>query len=378
MEPETKKTKTDSKKIVLLGGDFCGPEVIAEAVKVLKSVAEASGTEFVFEDRLIGGAAIEKEGEPITDATLDICRKADSIMLGAVGGAANTVWTTPDGRTDVRPEQGLLKLRKDLNLYANLRPCQLLSPKLADLSPIRNVEGTDFIIVRELVGGIYFGERKEDDGSGVASDTDTYSVPEVERIARMAAFLALQHNPPLPVWSLDKANVLASSRLWRKTVTRVLKDEFPQLELNHQLIDSAAMILIKQPSKMNGIIITTNMFGDIISDEASVIPGSLGLLPSASLASLPDTNEAFGLYEPCHGSAPDLGKQKVNPIATILSAAMMLKFSLNMKPAGDAVEAAVKESVEAGITTADIGGSSSTSEVGDFVANKVKELLKKE
>ncbi|QNP96355.1 beta-isopropylmalate dehydrogenase [Yarrowia lipolytica] len=378
MEPETKKTKTDSKKIVLLGGDFCGPEVIAEAVKVLKSVAEASGTEFVFEDRLIGGAAIEKEGEPITDATLDICRKADSIMLGAVGGAANTVWTTPDGRTDVRPEQGLLKLRKDLNLYANLRPCQLLSPKLADLSPIRNVEGTDFIIVRELVGGIYFGERKEDDGSGVASDTETYSVPEVERIARMAAFLALQHNPPLPVWSLDKANVLASSRLWRKTVTRVLKDEFPQLELNHQLIDSAAMILIKQPSKMNGIIITTNMFGDIISDEASVIPGSLGLLPSASLASLPDTNEAFGLYEPCHGSAPDLGKQKVNPIATILSAAMMLKFSLNMKPAGDAVEAAVKESVEAGITTADIGGSSSTSEVGDFVANKVKELLKKE
>nr|P18120.2 RecName: Full=3-isopropylmalate dehydrogenase; Short=3-IPM-DH; Short=IMDH; AltName: Full=Beta-IPM dehydrogenase [Yarrowia lipolytica CLIB122]AAA35244.1 beta-isopropylmalate dehydrogenase (EC 1.1.1.85) [Yarrowia lipolytica]AAF70314.1 Leu2 [Yarrowia lipolytica]APB62232.1 LEU2 [Cloning vector pYL15] len=370
MEPETKKTKTDSKKIVLLGGDFCGPEVIAEAVKVLKSVAEASGTEFVFEDRLIGGAAIEKEGEPITDATLDICRKADSIMLGAVGGAANTVWTTPDGRTDVRPEQGLLKLRKDLNLYANLRPCQLLSPKLADLSPIRNVEGTDFIIVRELVGGIYFGERKEDDGSGVASDTETYSVPEVERIARMAAFLALQHNPPLPVWSLDKANVLASSRLWRKTVTRVLKDEFPQLELNHQLIDSAAMILIKQPSKMNGIIITTNMFGDIISDEASVIPGSLGLLPSASLASLPDTNEAFGLYEPCHGSAPDLGKQKVNPIATILSAAMMLKFSLNMKPAGDAVEAAVKESVEAGITTADIGGSSSTSEVGDLLPTR--------
>ncbi|KAG5361000.1 3-isopropylmalate dehydrogenase [Yarrowia sp. B02] len=377
-EPETKKAKTDSKKIVLLGGDFCGPEVIAEAVKVLKAVAEASGKEFVFEDRLIGGAAIEKEGEPITDETLDICRKADSIMLGAVGGAANTVWTTPDGRTDVRPEQGLLKLRKDLNLYANLRPCQLLSPKLAELSPIRNVEGTDFIIVRELVGGIYFGERKEDDGSGVASDTETYSVPEVERIARMAAFLALQHNPPLPVWSLDKANVLASSRLWRKTVSRVLKDEFPQLELNHQLIDSAAMILIKQPSKMNGIIITTNMFGDIISDEASVIPGSLGLLPSASLASLPDTNEAFGLYEPCHGSAPDLGKQKVNPIATILSAAMMLKFSLNMKPAGDAVEAAVKESVEAGVTTADIGGSSSTGEVGDFIATKVKELLKKE
>lgn len=378
MEPDTKKTKTESKKIVLLGGDFCGPEVIAEAVKVLNSVAEATGTKFEFEDRLIGGAAIEKEGEPITDETLEICRKADSIMLGAVGGAANTVWTTPDGRTDVRPEQGLLKLRKDLNLYANLRPCQLLSPKLAELSPIRNVEGTDFIIVRELVGGIYFGERKEDDGSGVASDTETYSVPEVERIARMAAFLALQHNPPLPVWSLDKANVLASSRLWRKTVTRVLKEEFPQLELNHQLIDSAAMILIKQPSKMNGIIITTNMFGDIISDEASVIPGSLGLLPSASLASLPDTNEAFGLYEPCHGSAPDLGKQKVNPIATILSAAMMLKFSLNMKPAGDAVEAAVKESVEAGITTADIGGSSSTSEVGDFIANKIKELIQKE
>ncbi|GME78886.1 unnamed protein product [Ambrosiozyma monospora] len=256
-------------------------------------------------------------------------------------------------------------------------PCQFVSDKLLGLSPLKPeiVKGTDFVVVRELVGGIYFGERTEDNGSGFASDTEAYSVPEVQRITRMAAFMALQSNPPLPIWSLDKANVLASSRLWRKTVEETIKNEFPQLTVQHQLIDSAAMILVKSPTKLNGIVITSNMFGDIISDEASVIPGSLGLLPSASLASLPDTNEAFGLYEPCHGSAPDLPKGKVNPIATILSAAMMLKLSLNLLEEGKAIEKAVANAIESGVTTADLGGSSSTTEVGDAIAAEVKKLL---
>ena len=192
----------------------------------------------------------------------------------------------------------------------------------------------------------------------------------------MAAFMALQHNPPLPIWSLDKANVLASSRLWRKTVTETIEKEFPQLTVQHQLIDSAAMILIKSPTTLNGIVITSNMFGDIISDEASVIPGSLGLLPSASLASLPDTNKAFGLYEPCHGSAPDLAANKVNPIATILSAAMMLKLSLDLFEEGVALEKAVKEVLDSGVRTGDLRGSNSTKEVGDAVVEAVKRILK--
>ena len=209
----------------------------------------------------------------------------------------------------------------------------------------------------------------------MAWDSEKYSVPEVQRITRMAAFLALQHNPPLPIWSLDKANVLASSRLWRKTVEKTIKEEFPTLTVHHQLIDSAAIILVKNPTQLNCIIITSNMFGDIISDEASVIPGSLGLLPSASLASLPDTNTAFGLYEPCHGSAPDLPKGKVNPIATILSAAMMLKLSLNLVEEGNALEEAVRKVLDSGVRTADLGGNNSTSEVGDAIAKAVKEIL---
>ncbi|CAN6601548.1 3-isopropylmalate dehydrogenase [Trichomonascus vanleenenianus] len=361
---------TQVKKVVLLGGDHVGPAVVAEAVKVLEVVGKARNVEFQFQNHLIGGAAIDATGSPLPDETLEAAKKADAVLLGAVGGPK---W----GTGAVRPEQGLLKIRKELNLYANLRPCNFASESLLDLSPLKPevVKGTDFIVVRELVGGIYFGERKEDDGSGVASDTEQYSVAEVQRITRMAGFLALQSNPPRPVWSLDKANVLASSRLWRKTVTETIEKEFPQLTLNHQLIDSAAMILINRPSSLNGVIITNNMFGDIISDEASVIPGSIGLLPSASLSSLPDTNTAFGLYEPCHGSAPDLGPNKVNPIATILSAAMMLRLSLNLKEEADAVEEAVRHVLDAGIRTGDLRGSSTTTEVGDAVAKKVQELL---
>lgn len=360
-----------SKNVVVLPGDHVGTEVCNEAIKVLNAIAEVRpNVSFNFQNHLIGGAAIDATGVPLPDEALEAAKKADAVLLGAVGGPK---W----GTGSVRPEQGLLKIRKELGLYANLRPCNFASDSLLDLSPLKPeyAKGTDFVVVRELVGGIYFGERKEDEGDGVAWDSEKYSVPEVQRITRMAAFLALQHNPPLPVWSLDKANVLASSRLWRKTVEETINNEFPQLTLQHQLIDSAAMILVKSPTKLNGVIITNNMFGDIISDEASVIPGSLGLLPSASLASLPDTNTAFGLYEPCHGSAPDLPANKVNPVATILSAAMMLKLSLNLVEEGNAVEEAVRRVLDEGVRTGDLGGSNSTTEVGDAIAMVVKEIL---
>lgn len=354
-----------------------GSEVVAEAVKVLKAIESSTpfhDIKFEFKNHLIGGAAIDATGSPLPDEALEAAKASDAVLLGAVGGPK---W----GTGAVRPEQGLLKIRKELSLYANLRPCNFASESLLELSPLKAevVRGTDFTVVRELVGGIYFGERQEQEASAnndEAWDTEKYSVAEVTRITRMAAFMALQHNPPLPVWSLDKANVLASSRLWRKTVDDVMSREFPQLTIQHQLIDSAAMILVQNPTKLNGIVITSNMFGDIISDEASVIPGSLGLLPSASLASLPDTNSAFGLYEPCHGSAPDLPKNKVNPVATILSVAMMLRLSLDCLKEAEALEKAVGVVLDSGVRTADLKGSSSTTEVGDAVATEVSKILK--
>ncbi|KAK9494849.1 Isopropylmalate dehydrogenase-like domain-containing protein [Lipomyces doorenjongii] len=367
-----------TKKIVLLPGDHVGKEVVAEAKKVLTTISELRPhNKIEFEEHLIGGSAIDATGVPLPEKTLEAAKNANAILLGAVGGPK---W---GAGAPVRPEQGLLKIRKELNLYANLRPCNFASESLVKYSPLKEeiAKGTDFIVVRELVGGIYFGDRKEDTGDGVASDTEIYTVPEIERITRMAAYLALQYDPPAPIWSLDKANVLASSRLWRKTTERVIKDEFPQLTLQHQLIDSAAMILVKSPRQLNGIILTSNMFGDIISDEASVIPGSLGLPPSASLASLPDGNEALGLYEPCHGSAPDLPPNRVNPVATILSVAMMLRLSLNMKAEADALEEAVRKVLDAkdiggyDVRTGDLGGTATTSEVGDAIVEVLKNLL---
>ncbi|KAG5418032.1 LEU2 [Candida metapsilosis] len=369
---ETTVTKT----ITVLPGDHVGTEICNEAIKVLKAIEESTPFQkihFDFKHHLIGGAAIDATGSPLPDESLESAKKSDAVLLGAVGGPK---W----GTGSVRPEQGLLKIRKELNLYANIRPCNFASESLLELSPLRPdiVRGTNLTIVRELVGGIYFGERQEqaesEDGE-TAWDTEKYTVAEVTRITRMAAFMALQHNPPLPIWSLDKANVLASSRLWRSTVDKVISTEFPQLKVQHQLIDSAAMILIQNPTKLNGIIITSNMFGDIISDEASVIPGSLGLLPSASLASLPDTNKAFGLYEPCHGSAPDLDENKVNPIATILSASSMLRLSLDCVKEAEALEEAVKQVLDQGIRTGDLKGNNSTTEVGDAVAETVKKIL---
>lgn len=243
-------------------------------------------------------ASIKVHNDPLTDEALAAAKAADAVLLGAIGGPE---WGPS---SPVRPEQGILKLRKELGTYGNLRPCSFASDSLVDSSPLKAevCRGTDFVVVRELTGGIYFGDRKEDDGSGFAMDTEPYSRPEIERIARLAGFLALANNPPSKVWSLDKANVLATSRLWRKVVTEVFTNEFPQLELNHQLIDSAAMLMVKNPRALNGVVITSNLFGDIISDEASVIPGSIGLLPSASLGGIPDgKGKCNGIYEPIHG-----------------------------------------------------------------------------
>lgn len=376
-QPELKKTKVSvTKDITILPGDHVGEEICNEAVKVLQAIEKSTPyreIKFNFKKHLIGGAAIDATGSPLPDETLVAAKNSDAVLLGAVGGPK---W----GTGSVRPEQGLLKIRKELNLYANLRPCNFASDSLLDLSPLKPeiVKGTNFTVVRELVGGIYFGERQEQSESEdkqSAWDTEKYTTDEVARITRMGAFMALQHNPPLPIWSLDKANVLASSRLWRTTVDKVMAEEFPQLNVQHQLIDSAAMIMVKSPTKLNGIIITSNMFGDIISDESSVIPGSLGLLPSASLASLPDTNSAFGLYEPCHGSAPDLPENKVNPIATILSVAMMLRLSLDCLEEAEALEKAVGNVLDSGIRTADLRGDNTTKEVGEAISKEVFKIL---
>ncbi|OJJ45699.1 hypothetical protein ASPZODRAFT_17146 [Penicilliopsis zonata CBS 506.65] len=359
--------------IVVFAGDHCGPEVTAEAVKVLRVIEKSrSDLSFNLQDHLLGGASIDATGVPLTDEALNAAKNADAVFLGAIGGPK---W----GTGAVRPEQGILKLRKEMGTFGNLRPCNFAAPSLVDSSPLKAevCRGVDFNIIRELTGGIYFGDRKEDDGSGFAMDTEPYSRAEIERITRLAAHLALQHNPPLPVWSLDKANVLATSRLWRKVVTEVMAKEFPQVQIGHQLIDSAAMIMVKDPRKLNGIVVTSNLFGDIISDEASVIPGSLGLLPSASLSGIPDgKSRVNGIYEPIHGSAPDIaGQGIVNPVAAILSVGLMMQYSFGLFEIAKAIETAVSNVIEAGVRTGDIGGTANTKEVGDAVAAELEKLL---
>ncbi|KAG6365187.1 hypothetical protein INS49_006795 [Diaporthe citri] len=340
--------------IVVLGGDHCGPEVVAEAVKVLRTVESLSPSagKFNLQGHLFGGASINAHGKPLTEETLDAAKNANAVLLGAIGGPE---WGPS---SPVRPEQGILALRKELGTYGNLRPCSFASDSLVDR---------------------YLFRRPQDDGSGFALDTEPYSKAEIERIARLSAHLALAQNPPAKVWNLDKANVLATSRLWRKIVTELFKNEFPQLQLEHQLIDSAAMLMVKSPRTLNGIVMTSNLFGDIISDEASVIPGSIGLLPSASLGGLPDgKSKCNGIYEPIHGSAPDIsGKGIVNPVGTILSIAMMLRYSLGLPKEADVVEQAVKNAIDSGVVTKDLGGSASTKEVGDAVVAELEKILKK-
>ncbi|CDH60868.1 beta-isopropylmalate dehydrogenase [Lichtheimia corymbifera JMRC:FSU:9682] len=364
--------------IVCLPGDGVGPEVVGEAVKVLQKVAahrsKALNVEFEFKNELIGLAALEKTGEPLPDSALDACKAADAILLGAVGGLPGAkIGSGP------RPEQGLLKLRKSLDLYANLRPVTFASESLTSLSPLKDqvVQGVEFVFVRELVGGIYFGDRKEAGEDGKAYDTLPYSKEEIERVTRLAALLALKQNPVGKIHSIDKANVLATSRLWRKTVTETLEREFPQLEFEHHLVDSAAMAMVQNPKKLNGVVLTENMFGDILSDEASVIVGSLGLLPSASLNGLPDgKSKCVGLYEPIHGSAPDIAGQNIaNPIATILSVAMMLRYSLGFEEEAKAVETAVRQVLDGGVRTRDLGGDQSTTQIGDKVTETLGPIL---
>lgn len=362
-------------KIVVLGGDGVGPEVTNEAVKVLGQIFTQSVVVVEFDHHLIGGAAMDATGTPLPENTLEACKSATAILLGAVGGPK---WDALGAKTGIRPEQGLLALRKNLNLYANIRPCIFPAKSLLNKSPLKQeiVEGVSFIVVRELTGGVYFGDRVE--GGQVATDTMSYSVEEIQRITRIAANISLQSTPPLPITSIDKANVLATSRLWRKVVTETIQKEFPSLEshLSHNLVDSAAMIMVKTPRKLNGIVLTENMFGDILSDEASVIPGSLGLLPSASLSGW--GGKSVGVFEPIHGSAPDIaGKGVCNPVGAILSAAMLLRYSMDMDKEAKMIEDAVEQVIdEQGIITPDLGGSASTSQVGDAIVAAIKMMSK--
>jgi 3-isopropylmalate dehydrogenase len=325
-------------RIVTLPGDGIGPEILPSALRVLDAVGE-----FTYEQHLFGGASIDAHGTALTDEVLDACRGADAVLLAAVGGPK---W---DGGP-ARPEQGLLGLRKGMGLYANLRPIRPI-PALYDASPLKDVAGTDFLVVRELTGGIYFGEKQE--GTEIASDLCTYSREEVERIARVAFGAARSR-----VTSVDKANVLATSRLWRTVVSELHAREFPNVELEHLLVDNAAMQIVTAPRHFE-VIVTENMFGDILSDEAGMITGSIGMLPSASLGE----PGSPGMFEPVHGSAPDIaGRGIANPLAMILSAAMMLRHGLDMPDEAARVERAVDAALEDGLRTRDLGGEADTAE----------------
>ncbi|TAN02974.1 MAG: 3-isopropylmalate dehydrogenase [Rhodanobacteraceae bacterium] len=342
--------------IVTLPGDGVGPEVTAVAVAVLNAVAEQYGHEFTFKEHLMGGCAIDATGEPLPAATLTACKSADAVLLGAVGGPK---WSDPNA--EVRPEQGLLGLRAALGVYANLRPL-VVHPALAALSPLKadRLEAVDVLFVRELTGGAYFGAKTR--SADTATDECKYTTAEVERVARRAFELARGRRKHLT--SVDKANVLETSRLWRSTVTRVAAD-YPDVTLEHQLVDSMAMLLLARPGHYD-VVVTENLFGDILTDEAAAIAGSLGLLPSASLG-----EGKLGIYEPIHGSAPDIaGKGLADPVGTILSAALLLRHSLDLEMEAAAIEAAVGEVLAQGPHTRDLGGNASTRDVcGAVLAN---------
>jgi 3-isopropylmalate dehydrogenase len=349
--------------IAVLPGDGIGPEVVGEARRVLAVVEEKWGHTFKLNEALIGGAAIDATGSALPPETLEVARAADAVLLGAVGGPK---WDDP--RAKVRPEQGLLAIRKALGLYANLRPVAV-NPKLLHASPLRPdlLVGVDMLVVRELTGGIYFGDKLRDGDRAV--DTCVYTVPEVERIVRTAARIARGRRKKLT--SVDKANVLETSRLWREVTVRVMKDEFPDVVLSHMLVDACAMHLIRRPADFD-VIVTENMFGDILTDEASMLAGSMGMLPSASLG-----EGKRGLYEPIHGSAPDIAGQGVaNPYATILSVALLLRHSLGLETEARGIEAAVGVAIDRGVLTGDLSlpGSTpaSTRVAGDAVIDALR------
>ena len=359
--------------ILVLPGDGIGPEVAAEGVRVLRAVAERWGHDFRFPEALLGGCAIDATGTAMPDETIAAARDADAVLLGAVGGPK---WDDPQAK--VRPEQGLLGIRKALGLYANLRPVKVGSAMI-DASPLKadRLEGVDLLVIRELTGGIYFGEKKREtqsDGTEIASDLCAYSSSEIERVVRAAAEMARGRRGKIT--SVDKANVLETSRLWRSVATRVLRDEFPDLEVEHMLVDACAMHLIRRPADFD-VIVTENMFGDILTDEASMLAGSMGLLPSASLgAPIEGRSTRPGLYEPIHGSAPDIAGQGIsNPLATILSAAMLLRLSLGLEEEAAAVEQAVEDVISSGLRTRDLAAPGqewvNTEAAGDAVARAV-------
>ena len=363
-----------NRKIAVIAGDGIGPEIVAEAKKVLGRVCEKYGHSFSYTDVLMGGCSIDAYGVPLTDETIEICKESDAVLMGSIGGdAATSPWYKL--APELRPEAGLLKLRKSLNLYCNLRPAYLFK-ELAASCPLAAKDGGrnfDLVICRELTGGLYFGERytKEIDGIKTAVDTAVYNENEIRRIAVKAFEIAMKRGRR--VCSVDKANVLDTSRLWRKVTAEVAKD-YPEVELTNMLVDNCAMQLVKEPEQF-GVIVTVNMFGDILSDEASMITGSIGMLSSASLS-----DGSFGLYEPSHGSAPDIaGLGIANPIATILSAAMMLRYSFGLQEEADAVEAAVRQTLADGYRSADLMPrenaegltNQSCSELGDRIAERI-------
>jgi 3-isopropylmalate dehydrogenase len=356
-------------KIAVLPGDGVGQEVTPEAERVLTTVGRATGNTFEFEHALCGGIAIDQTGGPLPPATLDLCKKADAILFGAVGGPK---WD--DVAHEKRPERGLLAIRKELDLYANLRPAKCF-PMLVDASPLKRsvVEGTDLMVIRELTSGLYFGEprgvERKPDGSARAVNTLAYTSAEIERVVRMGFEVARKRRRKLA--SVDKANVLVVSQVWREIVTRLAR-EYPDVTVEHILVDNCAMALVARPTQFDTLV-TENMFGDILSDEAAILAGSMGMLPSASIGG------RFGLYEPVHGSAPDIaGKGVANPLAAILSAAMLLRYSLRRDSDADRVEAAVLRVLERGYRTGDIASEGTkkvgTKEMGDLVVRAVEEL----
>lgn len=357
--------------IVTIPGDGIGPEIVREACKVLDKIGQVYGHEFQYTEVLMGGCSIDAHGVPLTDEALETAKKSDAILFGAIGGnVGNSRWY--DVAPNLRPEAGLLAMRKGLNLFANIRPAYLYK-ELAEACPLKKEiigDGFDMVIMRELTGGIYFGDRKTEEVNGmmVATDTLTYSEEEIRRIAVKGFDIAMKRRKK--VISVDKANVLDSSRLWRKVVEEVAKD-YPEVELSHMLVDNCAMQLVMNPGQFD-VILTENMFGDILSDEASMITGSIGMLSSASLN---ETKQ--GLYEPSHGSAPDIaGKNLANPIATILSAAMMLRYSFDLDKEADAIENAVQQVLTEGYRTGDIYTEGCTRvgtiEMGDLIAAHIK------
>lgn len=355
--------------IVTLPGDGIGPDIVKEAVKVLKKVADVYGHTFNFNEQLIGGSAIDQAGSSLPQETIEACKKADAVLLGAVGGPK---WDNlPNGD---RPEKGLLGIRSALGLFANLRPA-ILYPQLKFATPLKEEivgDGLDILIVRELTSGIYFGKRnkvvnEENPDETYATDEEKYTVAEIKRIVKVGFNSAMKRNKKVCV--VDKANVLESSRLWREVVKEVAKD-YPEVELSFMYVDNAAMQLVANPRQFD-VMITSNIFGDILSDEASIITGSIGMLSSASLR-----EDSLGLYEPSHGSAPDIaGQNKANPLATILSAAMLLRYSMNLEKEAVAIEKAVNSVLDAGYRTGDIMSDGmkqvGTVEMGDLVANAI-------